>query len=150
MMDYNKALTIQMFNLHNQERIKLSLGLLKWDEELTKCAYLHTLNMIKHRNIFHVCPKGLGVMERANSLGIKWVGLAENVSYGNKHPQDIPPQFKIYDPRILHQFWGLMSSKGHRENILCPEFNKIGMVVIQDDSHPKWKNLIYTCQVFKL
>jgi len=149
MKNYDKALTVQMLNLTNQERMKLDIPPLVWDNELTRCAYLHTLNMIRERRIFHICPKGLNVNDRANEMGITWKGIGENVSFGNRHPKKIPIGYKTYDYRLLFQFFGLMSSKGHRENILLPEFTHTGIVVIGDNSHPKYKKLIYTCQVFK-
>ena len=63
----------------------------------------------------HYTPDGKSPFDRMKAAGVQYLTAGENLAYAP-------------NVEIAHQ--GLMNSPGHRENILRPEFGKLGVGVI--------------------
>ena len=104
-----------MMALANQARATAGVPPLRWDDALAKAALKHTLRMVAEGPIAHQYPGELSVSERAGLTGAHFDVIEENVAVG-------PTTTAIHD--------GWMQSKGHRENLLNPEADRVGIAVI--------------------
>lgn len=111
----NSSLETQMIELINQERSKAGQGQLNYDFILQEVARSHSIDMFKRGYFSHYSPDGDSVANRAEKMGVKYLVIGENLAYA--------PSLKL-----AHE--GLMSSPGHRSNILSSDFNKIGIGII--------------------
>ena len=130
-MDYPQ----KVIELTNQERRKRGLGALRWNEQLFKAAQKHSINMGKYDFAGHVDHRNSPFYERVKAEGYSYKSTAENVAFGQSTPEQAV------------QCW--MDSPGHRENILNPEFNEIGVghhYEANDGGRVRYKH--YWTQVF--
>lgn len=121
------------FNLTNEARVKNGLALLAWDSELCRMARIHSEDMAKRQFFSHQTPEGLGLKQRARSVGIlHFKVLGENIAY-NQGFED-PGAFAV-------ERW--LTSSQHRANILSQEFraSAVGTFVAEDGK-------VYLTQVF--
>lgn len=105
----------QMFDLVNEERTNAGLKPLEWDERLVPVARAHSEEMFKLKYFSHTSPTAGSPFDRLKAAGITYTRAGENLAYAQS-------------VTIAHR--GLMESQGHRENILRPEFTRIGIGVI--------------------
>ena len=105
----------KMLQLVNKERAKRGLIELKVDKPLRNVGRAHCLDMFKRSYFSHYTPEGKSPFDRMQEVKIKYQVAGENLAYAST-------------VEVAHQ--GLMNSKGHRENILRPEFGKLGAGVI--------------------
>ena len=105
----------QMFDLVNEERVTAGLAALAWDDRLVPVARAHSEEMFKLKYFSHQSPVSGTPFDRLKAAGITYRGAGENLAYAQS-------------VTIAHRW--LMQSQGHRENILRPEFTRIGIVVI--------------------
>ena len=105
----------QMFDLVNEERVTAGLAALAWDDRLVPVARAHSEEMFKLKYFSHQSPVSGTPFDRLKAAGITYRGAGENLAYAQS-------------VTIAHR--GLMQSQGHRENILRPEFTRIGIGVI--------------------
>ena len=105
----------QMFDLVNDERQSAGLQPLAWDDKLVPVARAHSEEMFKLKYFSHTSPVAGSPFDRLKAAGITYTRAGENLAYAQS-------------VTIAHR--GLMESQGHRENILRPEFTKIGIGVI--------------------
>ena len=105
----------QLMTLTNQARAKAGVPPLRWDPALAEAARKHTMRMVSEGPIAHIYPGELQLSERAGLAGAHFDVIAENIGIGA-------------DPAQLQDAW--MHSKGHRENMLNPEVNRVGIAVI--------------------
>jgi len=105
----------QLFDLVNEERAQVGVGALEWDERLVPVARAHSEEMFKLKYFSHDSPLAGSPFDRIKAAGILYSRAGENLAYA----QSIA---------IAHR--ALMDSPGHRENILRPEFTRIGIGVI--------------------
>lgn len=104
-----------MLNLVNHERIKIGLRPLSLSFALRDLARDYGKDMFARGYFSHNNPEGETPFVRMEKRGINFGAAGENLALApNVH--------------LAHQ--GLMNSPGHRENILSPEFNKVGIGVI--------------------
>ena len=108
----------EMLKLVNQERTSQGLPLLRMGDGLRQLARHHAQDMFSRGYFSHYTPEGLSPFERMKEAGIIYIYAGENLALA-------PDVQKAED--------GLMDSPGHRENILNPNFNKIGIGVIDGD-----------------
>jgi len=105
-----------LINFVNKERQDRGLSKLDIDIQLQDVSRNYAKQMLEHGFFSHVSAvDGSDAGDRAMSVGISYGILGENLAYAP-------------DVYIAHQ--GLMNSPGHRKNILTPEYNKIGIGVI--------------------
>jgi len=119
----------EMFDLVNKERKSQGLKLLIWDDQLMEVGRAHCLDMFERGYFSHYTPEGASPFDRMDKAGIDYKAAGENLAYAP-------------NVNIAHQ--GLMTSTGHRENILRPEFGHLGVGVIDGGINGKM-----FCQEFK-
>jgi uncharacterized membrane protein required for colicin V production len=105
----------QMFDLVNDERAAAGLAALVWDERLVPVARAHSEEMFRQKYFSHTSPTAGSPFDRLKAAGITYTRAGETLAYAQS-------------VTIAHR--GLMESQGHRENILRPEFTRIGIGVI--------------------
>jgi len=115
--DYAKK-EMDVIRLTNLERDKRGLGPLSRNENLSRSALLHTMDMAENRFISHQGSDGSDLKSRIDRIGYgPYLMVGENLAMG------------YLDPEKVVQGW--MESPGHRENILKPECNEIGVAYIE-------------------
>jgi len=105
----------QLFALANQTRSRYSLGRLQWDQSLAAGALQHCMRMAREGPISHRYGGEPDVTTRAAQAGAHFSLLEENVAVGP------------YASGI-HQGW--MNSRDHRENLLNPDIDRVGIAVV--------------------
>jgi uncharacterized protein YkwD len=105
-----------LFEALNQERTSRGLSALQWDNALASAAREHATLMAHRNTLSHQLPGEAPVQDRATHAGARFSLIAENIA--------VAP-----DPSIIHSAW--MRSPHHRENILDPELNVVGIAVVK-------------------
>jgi uncharacterized protein YkwD len=105
----------QLFDLVNGERTQRGVGALAWDERLVPVSRAHSEEMFKLKYFSHESPVSGSPFDRLKGAGITYSRAGENLAYAQS-------------VAVSHR--ALMDSPGHRENILRPEFTRIGIGVI--------------------
>ena len=100
----------------NRDRKARGLQPLRWDRALAQDARLHAARMAKENTISHQFRGEPDFAARARKAGASFTALAENVAEGPSVPG-------------IHRQW--MDSPHHRENLLDPELNAIGIGISQ-------------------
>jgi hypothetical protein len=109
------AMAEQLLALANQARSHANLPPLTWDPALAAAAMKHCERMSTEGPIEHQYPGELGLSERASFSGAHFSLIEENIAFGQY-------------PAQIHDEW--MHSEGHRENLLSPEVDHVGIAVI--------------------
>ncbi len=105
----------QMLALLNEERTTVGLRPLTIDQRLVPVARQHSEEMFRLRYFGHQSPVKGSPFDRLDAAGIKYSRAGENLAYAQS---------------VVVAHRGLMASEGHRENILRPEFTRVGIGVI--------------------
>ena len=112
----------EMLLLINQERKNKGITELKMDDKLRSLARDHAKDMFSRGYFSHYTAEGLGPFERMKKAEIIYLYAGENLALA---------------PDVSKAHQGLMESEGHRRNILNPNFNHIGLGVIDGDIYGK-------------
>jgi Cysteine-rich secretory protein family len=110
-----RAASDRVFALANQTRAQAGVGQLKWDPALAAAAMAHCRRMAQEGPIAHRYGGEADLGERAAQAGAHFSVIEENVA--------IAPT-----PDAIHQEW--MQSPGHRQNLLAPEIDRIGVAIV--------------------
>jgi hypothetical protein len=102
----------------NQDRTARGLQPLRLDPALSQAALAHAREMAAHRDISHQFPGEPKLSVRGASAGARFSLISENVA-----------QAPI--SAMIHDLW--MHSEGHRENLLDPKVDAVGISVIERD-----------------
>lgn len=122
-LSYDSNSESTMYSLLNQEREKAGEKTLVFDEDLNKLARDYAMEMFKNGFFAHVSSvDGSTPADRANRHNIFYTVIGENLAFAP-------------DVYIAHQ--GLMNSQGHRENILAPDFGKVGIGILDGGIYGK-------------
>jgi len=105
----------QLFAMANQVRNARGLSALQWDPALASAALYHCARMAAEGPISHQYAGEPDLGERAGQAGAHFSLLEENVADGEQTGQ-------------IHQAW--MNSQGHRDNLLNPAVNRLGVAVV--------------------
>jgi uncharacterized protein YkwD len=105
----------QLMLLANQARAQAGAGPLKWDAALATAARQHCLRMAAEGSISHQYPGEPDVSERAAQAGAHFSLIEENVA--------VAPT-----PTAIHDGW--MNSPHHRDNLLNPQVDRVGVAVV--------------------
>jgi len=105
----------QIFALGNQARARAGVGRLQWDPALANAALRHCQRMAAEGPIAHRYGGEPDLSERAAQAGAHFSVIEENVAIGPS-------------AEAIHQEW--MDSPGHRENLLSPEVDHVGVAVV--------------------
>jgi uncharacterized protein YkwD len=102
----------EMIDRHNTTRAGQGLGALTSNGQLNQIAQNQANYMADIGQYQHQDAGGGTVSDRATAVGYAWVTIGENVGY---------------DTQAQVLFDGWMNSTGHRDNILDPAYNEIGV-----------------------
>ena len=105
----------QIVDLANQARSEAGAGPLKWDAALATAAREHCLRMAAEGSIAHRYQGESSLAKRAAEAGAHFSLVEENVAFGS-------------DPAAIHEGW--LRSLGHRENLLNPQVDRVGVAVV--------------------
>lgn len=105
----------QMFDLVNEERASAGVAPLVWDDRLVPIARAHAEEMFRLRYFAHQSPTTGTPFDRLKAAGITYTRAGENLAYAQS-------------VTVAHR--GLMSSEGHRANLLSPEYTRFAVGVI--------------------
>lgn len=119
----------EMFKLVNIERKKAGLSDLAFATPLRDVARAHSRDMLERGYFSHYTPEGVTPFDRMDKTGIQYSYAGENLA--------LAPSSEL-------AMQGLMNSPGHRANILNPNFNKIGIGVIDAGIYGKMYSQEFT------
>src|ERR1700686_5915900 len=105
-----------LFDALNRERAAKCLPALHWDAALAAAAREHATRMAQGNVLSHQLPGEPQVQVRATQAGARFTTIAENIA--------VAP-----NSATIHSAW--MQSPHHRENILDPELNGVGIGVVK-------------------
>ena len=105
-----------LFDDLNRERAAKGLPPLHWDAALASAAREHASRMAQRNVLSHQLPGEPQVQDRATKAGARFTTIAENIA--------VAP-----NSATIHSAW--MQSPHHRENILDPELNGVGIGVVK-------------------
>jgi uncharacterized protein YkwD len=108
----------QIFNAANDARRAQGLMRLKWNEPLARAARQHADVMARQNALSHQFPNEPALPARASRAGLYFISIAENVAQG-------PDADNISDQWVR--------SPEHRQNLLDPEMNVIGIGIAERD-----------------
>ncbi|MBI2595627.1 CvpA family protein [Candidatus Daviesbacteria bacterium] len=111
----SEVLENRMIELVNKERVNQGFKPLTFNAKLKEVARSHSADMFKRGYFSHYSPEGKSVAERAENYGVEYLVIGENLAYA---------------PNLELAHSGLMNSPGHRANILSPDFNEIGIGIM--------------------
>lgn len=106
----------------NNERRKVGVEPLQMNEELRVLARDYSADMLRRGYFSHYNPEGLSPFDRMNAYGIEYLAAGENLALA---------------PSVDLAMQGLMNSPGHKANILSPDFNQIGIGVMDGGIYGK-------------
>jgi uncharacterized YkwD family protein len=107
------AFADQVAALVNQERAKAGLSPLAYDKALSAMALDKAKDMYHNRYFSHNSPTYGSPFDMMRSYRISYSYAGENIAMGQRSPQEVM------------NAW--MNSPGHRQNILNPNYTKIGV-----------------------
>ena len=106
----------KLYDLINRERAKQGISLLQISKSLIPLARCHSWHMAARSDLTHISHDGKTYAERLKEAGLFFKGTGENIAFSQS-----------FLPEAIHN--SFMQSKGHRENILDPRFDSIGIGV---------------------
>ena len=113
----------RMVQLVNQARQNAGLRPLEVDMELVKVARIKAQDMIANGYFSHTSPTYGSPFDMMRSFGItNWRSAAENIAQ---------------NPTVDGAHNSFMNSEGHRNNILNPSFNKVGIGIVDGGPYGK-------------
>ena len=113
-------LEAEMLELVNKERLAVGLRPLEADPEMLPVARAHSADMFARGYFSHQTPEGKSPFDRIREAGVRFRTAGENLA--------LAPTVEI-----AHR--GLMNSPGHRENILRPQFGRVGIGILTGGRH---------------
>jgi len=122
-----------LLELLNKSRAAKKLPALKPNAILTRVARAHSANMLKQEKMAHVLD-GKNPGQRTHAAGYNYKSVGENVAFSESKGAEVP----LAD---IHTGW--MNSKVHRDNILAPRFEEVGLGVARGTD-----GKVYYTQVF--
>jgi len=118
-----------MIVLVNKERGAAGFSTLTFDSKLRDVARFHSEDMLRKGYFSHYSPEGKTVADRAEQFNVDYTVIGENLAYA---------------PSLELAHKGLMNSPGHKANILSPDFNKIGIGVLDGGIYGKMFTQVFT------
>jgi hypothetical protein len=110
-----RAAAQRVFALANEARAQAGVRPLQWDPALTAAAMAHCRRMAQEGPIAHRYGGEPDLSERAAQAGAHFSVIEENVAIGPTAD-------------AIHEEW--MQSPGHRQNLLSPEIDRVGVAIV--------------------
>ena len=125
----------RILKLVNKERAKVGADPLKINQQLDRAADLHSQDQARMDNMTHRGSNGSQLGNRVDNTGYEWSRVAENVSQVAYTPWTV-----MYGGMVGNiDMQGWMESAGHRQNILDPNLEEIGVgYAVNADGNPYW------------
>lgn len=114
----NEAHEKQILDLANTVRVRAGLSTLSWNGEAAVVARSHSVDMKDNHFFDHESPSTGSPFDRLENAGVEYVSAGENIAMGYRTAVSV------------HEGW--MNSKGHRDNILKPQFRTLGVGALND------------------
>jgi hypothetical protein len=108
----------QIFNELNLERKKAGLPELEWNDPIAGAARNHSGLLAENAQLSHQFPGEPVLPERLGATGVRFTVSAENVAR-TEYVEDV--------------HLALMGSSGHRANMLNPQYNAVGIGVVEQN-----------------
>ena len=105
----------QIFELTNLYRERFNITPLELDEDVSKVALLHSMDMYEHNYFSHTSQNGNGLKERLEEESVYYLSAGENIAAQHT---DAPAAME-----------GWLNSEGHRDALLYEDYNYIGIGV---------------------
>lgn len=118
-----------LFKLVNEERTKAGVEKLLLREEAIPVARTHAADMWEKSYFAHISPAGKDVGDRLTESGVNYFLAGENLALA---------------PTVKTAHTGLMSSEGHKRNILDPQFKRFSIGVVDNKIYGKMFVQIFT------
>ena len=115
---------IEVVRLTNDSRAQNGLAPLRCDAQIGRAALRHSADQCQQGYFSHVAPDGRTPSDRIRAEGVPPASFGENIGRGQQTPAEI------------HRGW--MNSPGHRQNILEPDYDRIGVGVASCGGRPVW------------
>lgn len=129
--ELKEGFEFQLFDLTNATRVEKGLNVLSWDSLVRDTARKHSLDMAEQDYFSHTNLDGQSPFDRMEEDQVAFRTAGENLAYGQ------------LSSIFAHE--GLMNSKGHRENILQPHYEHLGIgVAFNDKSQPYYTENFYS------
>ncbi len=120
-IDKSKVLSRnKLIELTNLERENKNLKPLKTDQNLNNIAYQKAKDILDREYFAHISPTGEGAADLAERYGYEYLLIGENLAKGI-----------FADNQEIIEGW--MNSPPHRENILKPGYEEIGIAIRKGD-----------------
>jgi uncharacterized protein YkwD len=113
----------ELYDMINRERAKQGIPLLQISKSLKPIARSHSQDMASQFELTHNSRDGKAYSQRLQEAGLFFKGTGENIAFSQS-----------FLPEVIHN--SFMLSKGHRENILDPRFDTIGIGVFYNEVKP--------------
>lgn len=108
-----------IINLTNQQRLNAGLPQFQLDNKLTQAAYAKAENMLAEQYFAHYSPSNLSPWYWFEQAGYEYAYAGENLAMDFIQAEDV--------------ISGWMASDSHRRNILNPNYNQIGIGIIEGE-----------------
>ncbi|HEY6305577.1 MAG TPA: CAP domain-containing protein [Candidatus Angelobacter sp.] len=106
----------QLFKLLNMVRANAGVQTLQWDPKVAQAALAHAQKLAEHADLSHRFAGELELDQRLGATGVRFNAVAENVALADT---------------VEEAHLALMNSPGHRANIMNPQYNAVGIAVVQ-------------------
>jgi uncharacterized protein YkwD len=110
----NAAFEAEILSLINEERAKEGISPLTRNDKLDIAAQRHSNDMACNNFMSHTGSDGSSPWDRMNQAGYDWIRAAENIAAGQSTPESVVAAW-------------MNSTQGHRETILDPNLEDIGI-----------------------
>lgn len=129
---FSDIATSVLVKMANEERIHIGVNSLKINPKLNQAAFMKANDMIENNYFSHWSPQGKSPWHWISLAGYQYEYAGENLAVG------------FFDATEVHR--ALINSAAHRDNILSPVYQEIGIAVIEKDFYGK--NSFLVVQMF--
>lgn len=127
--EINRNFATGVIDLTNIERQKVGLNPLRESSALSYAAYLRAKEILQFQDFSHeATSSGQDYLYVSKVVGYNFQVLGENLGIRHK------------DPNELIKAW--LSSPGHKENLLKPDYDEIGVAVLNGEFYGENSNVI--------
>jgi len=109
-----------LLELLNKERTARYLTPLRFSPDLRTVAIEHSKDMASQQILTHLSSSGKSYLDRLVEAGLFFIEIGENVAVSD-----------TFDAAFIHQ--GFMDSPEHRDNILNPQYDTVGISVVYSE-----------------
>ncbi|EKD62538.1 MAG: hypothetical protein ACD_52C00135G0007 [uncultured bacterium] len=109
----------EVVRLTNEKRVEAGLGPLSFNSALASAARDKAVDMLEHNYWAHVSPNGVTPWDFFKNNGYTYRFAGENLARDFSNPSSVVDAW--------------MASQSHKENLLSPKYEEIGVAVVEGD-----------------